>query len=54
MAIGKNENRAYHLYKEKFGVGPAWEKKAGPIIHDVKTYLQRANIRYAKSVKRAA
>jgi DNA repair protein RadD len=54
MAIGKNENRAYHLYKEKFGVGPAWEKKAGPIIPEVISYLQYANILYAKSVKKAA
>lgn len=28
---GKNENRAYHLYKEKFKVAPAWQKIPGSI-----------------------
>ena len=51
---GKNENRAYHLYREKFGVDPAWKKEAGAITEDVVGYLQRANIAFAKSAKKAA
>lgn len=46
---GKNENRAYHLYREKFGVDPAWRKEAGPIIAEVVGYLQKSNIAFAKS-----
>lgn len=51
---GKNENRAYHLYREKFGIDPAWKKEAGTITQDVVSYLQRANIAFAKSAKKAA
>jgi superfamily II DNA or RNA helicase len=51
---GKNENRAYHLYREKFGVDPAWKKSYGVVTADVVGYLQRANIAFAKSKKRAA
>ena len=48
----KNENRAYHLYIEKFKVAPAWKKIRGDCstiagIDSIK-YLQRANIAYAK------
>ncbi len=50
---GKNENRAYHLYREKFGVDPAWKKEPGIITPDVVNYLQRANIAFAKSRKTA-
>jgi len=50
---GKNENRAYHLYKQKFGVNPPWKKEAGSTITkpamDAFGYLQRSNIAYAKS-----
>lgn len=57
-ATGKNENRAYHLYREKFKVDPAWKKVAGsqltPAAMDARNYLQRANIAFAKSAKRAA
>lgn len=53
---GKNENRAYHLYREKFKVDPAWKKIAGDTNNlaaiDAEKYLQRANIAFAK--KRAA
>jgi DNA repair protein RadD len=44
----KNENRAYYLYKEKFGVAPAWKKIAVEPMTDVVGYLQRSNIAYAK------
>lgn len=49
---GKNINRAYHLYIEKFGIKPAWEKKAGLIMSkaglDAFNYLQKSNIAWAK------
>lgn len=49
---GKNENRAYHLYREKFKVDPAWKKIPGsaitPAAMDASLYLQRANIAFAK------
>lgn len=49
----KNENRAYHLYKEKFGVAPAWKKErkiyGSSAGVDAVRYLQRANIAFAKS-----
>lgn len=45
---GKNENRAYHLYKEKFGIGPAWKKKAIQPTTDVINYLRASNIKFAK------
>ena len=49
---GKNENRAYHLYAEKFGIKPAWKKESGSVCNkpamDAIGYLQRANIAYAK------
>ncbi len=49
---GKNENRAFHLYKEKFKVEPAWKKVTGsaitPAAMDALGYLQRANIAFAK------
>ena len=48
-AAGKNPNRAYHLYKEKFGVYPTWEKKAVPNPrYNVAGYVNRANIAFAK------
>ena len=50
---GKNENRAYHLYRDKFGIDPCWKKEAGTITPDVVNYLQRANIAYAKAKKAA-
>lgn len=50
---GKNENRAYHLYREKFGVDPAWKKEPGVITPEVVQYLQHANIAFAKSRKAA-
>lgn len=49
---GKNENRAYHLYAEKFGIKPTWKKESGSVCNkpamDAIGYLQRANIAYAK------
>jgi DNA repair protein RadD len=52
---GKNENRAYHLYREKFKVDPAWKKVPGSVITkaacDAQAYMQRANIAFAKSRK---
>lgn len=44
---GKNENRAYHLYREKFGIDPAWKKEPGEIIPDVCDYLKHADIKFA-------
>ena len=52
-AHGKNENRAYHLYREKFGVDPCWKKRYGTITPDVVNYLQRANIAFSKARKAA-
>ena len=53
---GKNTNRAFHLYLEKFGIQPAWKKSPKvPSIEmqkDVEGYLQRANIAFAKSSKK--
>jgi hypothetical protein len=50
--MGKNENRAYFLYREKFGIEPAWKKIPGSQITlpamDAIGYLKRANIAYAK------
>ena len=56
-SLGKNENRAFHLYKEKFGTQPPWEKIAkgptsGPAM-DALGYLWRANIAYAKRQRAA-
>jgi superfamily II DNA or RNA helicase len=54
-AQGKNENRAFHLYKEKFKCEPAWKKIAGsntiPEAADARAYLRRSNIAFAKSKK---
>lgn len=47
-SMGKNENRAYHLYKERFGVAPAWKKEAALPTQTVINYVRRANIAYAK------
>ena len=53
---GKNTNRAFHLYREKFGIQPAWKKSPKvPSIEmqkDVEGYLQRANIAFAKMDKK--
>ncbi|MHB8915794.1 MAG: DEAD/DEAH box helicase [Thiobacillus sp.] len=49
---GKNENRAYHLYREKFGIDPAWKKESGVITPEVVNYLKMANIAFSK--RRAA
>ena len=55
---GKNENRAYHLYKEKFKVAPAWQKIPGFVnslaAMDAAAYMKRANIAYAKKSRRSA
>jgi len=48
---GKNINRAYHLYKEKFKVAPVWKKKAGEFNNDVINYVKKSNIAFAKSRK---
>jgi superfamily II DNA or RNA helicase len=51
-SMGKNENRAYHLYLEKFKLAPPWRKIPGDpntlAAHDAMGFLQRANIAYAK------
>ncbi len=51
-AKGKNEGRAYHLYREKFGVAPAWKKayagSENPLYFEAANYIQRANIAFAK------
>jgi DNA repair protein RadD len=51
-ATGKNENRAFYLYREKFGADPVWKKEAGPITLDAIRWIQRANIAFAR--RRAA
>ncbi len=51
---GKNENRAYHLYREKFGVDPRWKKEPGEILPECVGYLQRANIAYRKASRKTA
>ena len=51
---GRNENRAYHLYFEKFGIVPCWKKIAnlsGDARIDCQRDLQRANIAYSKRTK---
>jgi len=52
-AKGKNENRAFHLYREKFKCEPAWKKVAGSQITtpamDAIGFLWHANIKFAKS-----
>jgi superfamily II DNA or RNA helicase len=48
---GKNINRAYHLYKEKFKEEPTWKKKAGEFNNDVINYVKKSNIAFAKSRK---
>ena len=47
-SAGKNENRAFYLYKEKFGVEPAWKKEASTPTQDVINYVRRSNIAYSK------
>lgn len=51
---GKNENRAYHLYRQRFGVDPAWKKEAGVPTADAANYIRSANIAFAKSKRKAA
>jgi superfamily II DNA or RNA helicase len=45
---GKNENRAFFLYKEKFGIEPCWKKQSGKITAEVIDYLTMANIKFSK------
>jgi hypothetical protein len=47
----KNENRAYHMYREKFGVAPCWKKQYGRITQDVINDLKRANIAFSMRKK---
>lgn len=47
-SAGKNENRAFYLYKEKFGIEPAWKKSAGIPNNDVINYVRRSNIAFSK------
>lgn len=51
---GKNDNRAYFLYQEKFGIKPCWNKESGTITQDVVNYLTKANIAFSKSARKAA
>jgi len=48
-SCGKNENRAYHLYKEKFGIYPTWKKVAGVHTIEQENWVRRANLKWAKS-----
>lgn len=54
-ARAKNENRAYHLYREKFKIDPCWAKVPGDVTcgpaMDAFGYLQRSNIAFAKGRK---
>jgi hypothetical protein len=51
-STGKNVNRGYHLYREKFGVSPPWKKVSGghgtQAAMDSLNFLRHANIAYAK------
>ena len=47
-ATGKNDGRAYYLYKDKFGVAPAWKKEPLTPSIDVINYVRHANIAFAK------
>ena len=49
---GKNVNRAFHLYREKFGKNPPWKKEPIEPSDEVIKYVQSRNIAYAK--RRAA
>lgn len=51
---GKNEGRAFFLYKEKFGIEPTWKKQAVEPSIEVANYVRSRNIAYAKSMKRKA
>lgn len=49
----RNINRAYHLYRDKFGVHPAWEKRCDVVVDkkismEAINYLKSANIAFAK------
>lgn len=48
MDQGKNSSRAFHLYREKFGIDPAWKKERGDYNQDVINYLRYANMKWAK------
>lgn len=50
-SIGKNEGRAYFLYKDKFGMYPSWTKEAGPFTMAEIKCVKRANIAFSKSQK---
>ncbi len=47
-STGKNDGRAYYLYKDKFGVAPAWKKEPLTPSIDVINYVRHANIAFAK------
>jgi superfamily II DNA or RNA helicase len=53
-ANNKKEGRAYHLYKEKFGVYPSntFKKTGYAVTQEVVDYLMAANIKYAKRIKK--
>ncbi|MFA7302024.1 MAG: hypothetical protein WC069_06960, partial [Candidatus Shapirobacteria bacterium] len=45
----KSDGFAYWTYKEKYGVGPAWEKKAMEPGQEVLNYIKHKQIKFAKS-----
>jgi DNA repair protein RadD len=47
---GKNVNRAFFLYQEKFKSKPPWKKLSRPPSEEVARYYQRSNMAYAKRV----
>lgn len=51
---GKNEGRAYYLYKERFGVAPAWKKEPGVVTDEAFNYIRAANIAFAQGRRRTA
>lgn len=45
---GKNVNAAYYLYREKFGVDPAWKKVAGEPSVEVIEFVRKSRQNYAR------
>lgn len=49
----KNEGRAFHLYREKFGKNPPWKKEPIEPSIEVINFVRSKNIAFAKSRKAA-
>ena len=51
---GKNINRAFFIYKEKFGIEPVWKKHGLPPSNEVINFVHSRNIAYAKAQQKNA